>query len=68
MRLASLSRAGCTPWHSFHHTRLDGDVSGMRKIRQVPVPNRTAQPSFFVMITGGGHHDNVSIHRMRRNI
>ena len=24
------------------------------------VPKRTVQPSFLVMITGGGHHDNVS--------
>src|SRR5207248_1725019 len=27
------------------------------------VPKRTVQPSFFVMITCGGHHDNVSPQR-----
>ncbi len=38
------------------------------KIRLALVPKRTAQPSFFVMITGGGHHDNVSPQRKGRNI
>ena len=28
--------------------------------RRAPVPKRAAQPSFFVMITSGGHHDNIS--------
>ena len=42
--------------------------SGMRKIRRAPVPKRTVQPSFFVMITCGGHHDNVSPQRKGRKI
>ena len=31
-----------------------------RKLRLAPVPKRTSQPSLYVMITGGGLHDNVS--------
>ncbi len=40
----------------------------MCKTRRAPVPKRAAQFSFFVMITSGGHDDNVFSHRMRRNI
>ena len=36
----------------------------MGNIRLTPVPKRTVQPSLFMMITCGGHHDNVS---MREN-
>ena len=41
-------------------------MSGMRKIRLAPVPKRTVQPSLFVMITRGGHDDNVSMETNER--
>jgi hypothetical protein len=43
-------------------------LSGMCKTRLALVPKRIAQPSLFVMITYGGHDDNVSTYRMRRII
>jgi hypothetical protein len=45
-----------------------GDVSGMGKIRLALVPKRTVQPSSFMMIKCGGHHDNISPQRKGRKI
>src|SRR6266571_810384 len=43
------------PLSAWTHNR-----SGKCKTRLAPVPKRTVQPSFFVMITSSGHDDYVS--------
>jgi peroxiredoxin len=44
---------------------MDAQYLAWAKSDRKVVPNQTGQPSFFVMITGGGHHSNISHHEKR---